>query len=354
MQQTQLNATHRALGAHMVDFGNWEMPLHYGSQIKEHHAVRQNVGVFDVSHMSTLDVSGKNTVDFLRRLLSNDLNKIKPQQALYSLMLNENAGVVDDLIVYFLAPDFARLILNAACAEKDRAHIQTYAQKWGMNLHFNQRGDLSLFALQGPNAWEIFHQSLPELNLKDLKPFHCLNFPKIFVAHTGYTGEKGLECLIPNEMAERVWHLFLEKGAQPCGLGARDTLRLEAGLPLYGHEMDETTNPYNANLGWTIDLKDESRDFLGKSALTPPNAQTLGLILEERGVLREGYTVETKKGEGTITSGSFSPTLGKSIALARLPLEIAVGDGGYVLIRGKKMRAQVVKPPFVRNGKILV
>lgn len=352
--QTQLNAVHRALGAQMVNFGSWDMPLHYGSQIAEHNAVRQHVGVFDVSHMATLDISGKGTLGFLRQLLANDIAKIKPNQALYTLLLNENAGVVDDLILYLIAPDFVRLILNAACAAKDMAHIELCAQKWGADVTFNQRSDLSLLALQGPNAWDVFQQSYPELNLKNLKPFHHHNFPKIFVSYTGYTGEKGLECLIPNEMVENTWNVFVQNGAKPCGLGARDTLRLEAGMPLYGHEMNENTNPYEAGLGWTIDLKDESRQFLGKNALQAPTMQTLGLVLKEKGVLRENYLVHTSFGEGLISSGTFSPSMQRAIALAKLPLKVKVGDEVLVGIRHKKMPACVVQPPFVRLGKVLV
>ncbi len=356
LKQTTLNATHRAMGATMVDFGGWEMPLNYGSQIAEHHAVRQNAGIFDVSHMAALDIAGADTIAFLRQLLANDVKKLYPAKALYSLLLNESGGVVDDLITYLIAPDFARLILNAACAEKDIAHITACAQKWGVDVTLNRRTDLSLIALQGPNALSIFQKSFKDLNIADLKPFHCRVFPKAFIAYTGYTGEAGVECLIPNDSATTFWQTFLENGATACGLGARDTLRLEAGMPLYGHEMNETTNPYEAGLGWTIDLKDESREFLGKSALLemPREAQSLGLVLENRGVLREGYAIETKHGAGKITSGTFSPTMQRAIALARLPLKVKVGDSVFVIIRDKKSPAKVVNPPFVRNGKVLV
>ena len=356
LKRTTLNATHKAAGAQMVDFGGWEMPLHYGSQIAEHHAVRQHAGVFDVSHMAALDIAGADTLPFLRQLLANDVQKLVPLKALYTLLLNESGGVVDDLIAYLIAPDFARLILNAACAEKDIAHITQYAEKWALDVHFNRRSDLSLLALQGPESHNIFSQSFKDLDITDLKPFTCRVFPKAFIAYTGYTGEKGVECLIPNESAESFWESFIKNGAKPCGLGARDTLRLEAGMPLYGHEMNESTNPYEAGLGWTIDLKDANRDFLGKTALLEKTAeaQTLGLVLQNRGVLREGYAIETKSGEGKITSGTFSPTMQRAIALARLPLKVKTGDSVSVIIRDKKSPALVVQPPFVRNGKVLV
>lgn len=356
LKRTTLNATHKAAGAQMVDFGGWEMPLNYGSQIAEHLAVRQNAGVFDVSHMAALDIAGADTFPFLRQLLANDIQKLVPLKALYTLLLNENGGVVDDLIVYAIDSDFARLILNAACAEKDIAHITQYAEKWALDVHFNRRSDLSLLALQGPESLKIFAQSFKELDITDLKPFTCRVFPKAFIAHTGYTGEKGVECLIPNELAEYFWQTFLKNGAKPCGLGARDTLRLEAGMPLYGNEMNESTNPYEAGLGWTIDLKDAHRNFVGKSALLEKNAtlQTLGLVLKTKGVLRGGYRVETKAGAGIITSGTFSPSMQCAIALARLPLKIKKNDEVAVIIRNKKFPAQVVQPPFVRNGKVLL
>ncbi len=356
LKRTSLNATHRAAGAQMVDFGGWEMPLNYGSQIAEHHAVRQHAGVFDVSHMAALDIAGADTLPFLRQLLANDVKKLVAQKALYSLLLNESGGVVDDLIAYLIAPDFARLILNAACAEKDIAHITQYAEKWALDVHFNRRSDLSLLALQGPKSLKIFAQSFKELDITDLKPFTCRVFPKAFIAYTGYTGEAGVECLIPNESSLHFWQTFIKNGATPCGLGARDTLRLEAGMPLYGHEMDEKTNPYEAGLGWTIDLKDEQRQFVGKTALLEkkPTFQTLGIVLKEKGVLRSGYKIETKSGEGFITSGTFSPSMQCAIALARLPLKVKTGDLVSVIIRNKKSPALVVQPPFVRNGKVLV
>jgi len=357
LKQTPLNAAHRARHAKMVDFGGWEMPLHYGSQIEEHHLVRQDAGMFDVSHMLAVDVDGDGARDFLRGLLANNVDRLQtPGKALYSCMLNVSGGILDDLIVYFLGPRRFRLVVNAATAEKDLAWMS--AQNAGATAAtIAPRRDLAMIAVQGPKArtkvWKALPPSQPATEA--LGPFFAAEQGAFFFGRTGYTGEDGFEIMLPAADAPDVWQALLDAGVSPAGLGARDTLRLEAGMNLYGQDMDETVTPTECGLKWTVDL-DSPRNFIGKAALlaSPARAQMRGLVLQERGVLRAHQAVETREGRGEITSGSFSPTLDTSIALARLPIGVPAGESVKVQIRDKWMAAITVKYPFVRNGRSLV
>lgn len=362
MTKTVLYDSHRQSGARMIDFGGWEMPLHYGSQIEEHHAVRRDAGMFDVSHMCAVDLEGEQATAFLRRLLANNVDKLKfPGKALYSTMLNETGGVIDDLIVYFLGEQRYRIVVNASTAVKDLAWMAARRDDWQLAATLTPRREgqnaLAMIAVQGPRARQLVWQVLPEQRAasESLPPFVCCVSGDTLIARTGYTGEDGYEIALPAGQAAALWAALAAAGVRPCGLGARDTLRLEAGMNLYGQDMEETVSPLDAGLGWTVDLVSE-RDFVGKTALLahPQQYRFLGLVLQERGVLRAQQTVHTCHGDGQITSGSFSPTLQKSIALARLPLQATVGDAVEVVIRDKLLAAKVVKPCFVRNGTALV
>ncbi len=358
LKQTPLNAAHRELGAKMVDFGGWDMPVNYGSQIEEHDVVRSACGIFDVSHMLPVDVKGEGVRAFLRRLVANNVDKLKtPGKALYSCMLNEQGGVIDDLIIYFMDEQWFRIVVNAGTADKDLAWMQQCNTAWGANLSLAPRRDLAMIAIQGPQAAAVLHGAMPgsEQMTEGLKPFNTVNVGEMFVARTGYTGEDGYEVMVPAKSAPFFWKALLEAGAKPAGLGARDTLRLEAGMNLYGQDMDETVSPLESGLAWTVDLKSE-RDFVGRKALESSEItrQLVGLVLLDKGVLRAHQKVHTKHGVGEITSGTFSPTLEKSIALARIPLGIAPGEKVEVEVRDKKLQANVVKYPFVRNGKALI
>ncbi len=355
-QRTPLFDRHLAAGARMVDFAGWDMPLHYGSQIDEHHAVRRTAGVFDVSHMLAIDLHGAGTRALLRRLLANNIDKLRaPGRALYSCLLRPDGGVLDDLIAYFLDESNFRLVVNAGTAGKDLAWISAHAAADGVRVE--PRRDLALLAVQGPQAREWVWQALPQLRAatEGLKPFWAAISPPLFAARTGYTGEDGFELALPAADAPAVWDALLAAGVRPAGLGARDTLRLEAGMNLYGQDMDETVNPLESGLAWTVDLAAE-RDFVGKSALPAcqPARRLAGLLLADKGVLRAHQTVFTAHGEGTVTSGGFSPTLNRSIALARLPAAVAERDPIEVEIRGRRLQARVVAPPFVRQGRILI
>ncbi|NDI87554.1 glycine cleavage system aminomethyltransferase GcvT [Undibacterium crateris] len=367
LKVTPLNAAHRAAGAKMVDFGGWDMPVNYGSQIEEHHAVRTDCGMFDVSHMCVVDIRGDNVRSFLRGLVANNVDKLQvPGKALYSCMLKPEGTVIDDLIIYFFSENWFRLVVNAGTAEKDIAWMNARNAETQSGLTITQRrngeGAFALVAVQGPNAraktWEV----LPETQAAsaDIKPFNAVivegtKFGEVMVARTGYTGEDGFEIAVPAEQAVAFWDALVAVGVKPAGLGARDTLRLEAGMNLYGQDMDESVNPLDAGLAWTIDLVSE-RDFVGKQALLEQGqkAQFLGLILREKGgILRAHQKVICAQGEGEITSGTFSPSMQEAIALARLPMGVAVGDTVQVVIRDKQLAASVVKLPFVRNGKVL-
>jgi aminomethyltransferase len=359
-QQTVLYATHQQMGARLVPFGGWDMPLHYGSQLEEHHQVRRDAGMFDVSHMTVIDFQGAGVKPFLRRLLANDVERLKTSgKALYSCMLNEQGGVVDDLIVYYLTDEWYRMVVNAGTTEKDLAWIRDKAD--GLDLTIKPRRDLAMIAIQGPNARS---KTLPLLSealqasAMDLKPFNAVADGEWFVARTGYTGEDGFEVMLPGDQAVGFWNSLHQAGVAPCGLGARDTLRLEAGMNLYGSDMDETTSPLESGLGWTIAWEPGERDFIGREALTtqqndPGRKQFVGLVLTGRGVLRNHLTLHQGEDQvGEITSGGFAPTLERSIAFARV--SPGIGETCEVEMRGKRVEARVVKPPFVRQGKAVV
>ncbi len=352
-RMTPLHARHVLDGAKMVDFSVWDMPIHYGSQIEEHQTVRTDAGMFDVSHMLSIDLTGPDATRWLRRLLANDIAKLtRPGKALYSCLLNEAGGVLDDLIVYFFEPTQFRLVVNAGTADKDLAWMQQQAK--GFDIQLIPRRDLAMIAIQGPNAREKFWQACPGSRpmSENLSPFQAAFDGDWLIARTGYTGEDGFEVALPAEQASVIWQKLKTTGIRPCGLGARDTLRLEAGMNLYGQDMDEAVSPLEAGLAWTLAMQDD-RDFIGKSALLAqkPARQFTGLLLLERGVLRAHQTVKTAHGEGEITSGTFSPSLQQGIALARLPMGVMPGELVEVDIRGKLVPAKVIKPPFVRHGK---
>jgi aminomethyltransferase len=355
MRHTPLYDAHLAAGARMVDFGGWEMPINYGSQLDEHHGVRRGAGMFDVSHMTVVDVEGAQARDFLSMLLANDVARLKePGKALYSCMLNRQGGVIDDLITYYLNEQWFRLVVNAATRDKDLAWLERQAERFDATI--TEHPELAMIAVQGPEARAKVMGLLPEREAAiagALKPFSAAELGGLFVARTGYTGEDGFEITLSAGEAESFWNRLLQADVAPCGLGARDTLRLEAGMNLYGQDMDEQTSPLESGLAWTVAMKDE-RPFIGRAALEEQLASGLknklvGLVLEGRGVLRSHQQVITAQGEGVTTSGGFSPTLQKAIAFARIP---ASADGACeVDIRGKRVAARIVRPPFVRDGK---
>ena len=360
--KSALYQQHLTLGARMVDFCGWQMPLHYGSQLEEHHRVRQSAGMFDVSHMTIVDVSGAQARSYLRHLLANDVARLRRKgQALYSAMLNEKGGVIDDLIVYLMSePDSSgewyRVVANCATRDKDLLWMADQAVRFDVTLA--EQPDLAMIAIQGPKARQRVEQAVSESRaglISELKPFIGQESEGWFIARTGYTGEDGVEIMLPEEEAAQLWQALLGAGVAPCGLGARDTLRLEAGMNLYGAEMDETTSPLVAGMEWTIAWEPAEREFVGRAALAAQRAagvgeRQVGLVLQGRGVLRARQKVVVGAlGEGVITSGGFSPTLGCSIALARVPLD--TGGEAEVEIRGKRVRVLVVKPPFVRHGE---
>ena len=369
-RKTILNDSHRALGARMVDFGGWDMPLNYGSQIEEHHAVRRDAGMFDVSHMTVVDLRGDQVRPFLRRLVANSVDKLKkPGKALYTCMLNETGGVIDDLIVYFMAEDFFRLVVNAATRDKDLAWIGAQAAPFAVEVR--ERPELAMIAVQGPHAREKALSLLDEASaakVAKLTRFAAAEASlrdggaPLFVARTGYTGEDGFEIVVPEEHAVALWDALLAAGVAPAGLGARDTLRLEAGMNLYGQDMDETVTPDEAGLSWTLafdaDADGAPRAFIGRAALEAQRAtgvprRMIGLVMDEKGVLRHGQRVLTDGGDGEILSGTFSPTLGRAIAFARVPAGSA-NTGVRVDIRGREVPVRAVDPPFVREGQVLV
>lgn len=359
--RTPLYDAHVAMGGKMVDFGGWDMPLHYGSQLEEHNKVRTAAGMFDVSHMTVVDIDGDGARDFLRYLLANDVARLdgKPGKALYTGMLNEKGGVIDDLIVYLVDPGY-RMVVNCATRDRDLAWMEQQAESFDVSL--SERPQLAMVAIQGPEALDKVKEVLGVdwiAAIDDLKPFQSVARGDWFVGRTGYTGEDGVEIILPGEDADGFWRALADAGVAPCGLGARDTLRLEAGLNLYGHEMDEDTSPLVANMGWTVAWQPEERDFIGRGPIAEEKAagvkqKLVGLVLEERGVLRadQPVAVDGADERGIITSGTFSPTLGHSIALARVP--VTVGDTARVEMRKKLVPVKVVKPCFVRNGKSVV
>ncbi|MBA2657472.1 MAG: glycine cleavage system aminomethyltransferase GcvT [Tatlockia sp.] len=357
--KTPLHASHLAAGAKMVDFHGWEMPLHYGSQLNEHQFVRENAGMFDVSHMTVVDVLGAGGRQFLRKLLTNDVDLLEHNgRALYSCMCNELGGIIDDLIVYQRASDNYRLVLNSATRNRDLAWIRSKSEGFAVGLQ--ERHEFAMLAVQGPEAIAKTMSILEPAQIdavSTLTNFECVDVGHYFFARTGYTGEDGLEIIIPRNEIATFWAALLKAGVKPCGLAARDTLRLEAGMLLYGQDMDESTSPLECGLEWTVKWQPEDRDFIGMGALLSQKQlglkrKLVGLVLQDKGIMRAGQRVLIQDGkEGIITSGSYSPTLGQSIALARLPIvntEMVMID-----VRGKLIPAQVRKPRFVKRGQPL-
>lgn len=352
--KTPLYDAHLADDAKMVDFGGWDMPIHYGSQIEEHHAVRNAAGVCDVSHMTVVDVMGVDSLAYLRRLLANDVAKLTvPGKALYSAMLNEQGGILDDLIVY-LTEDGYRVVVNCATREKDLAWMAK--QSAGFDCNIQERPELAILAVQGPDSLEIVKSLVTSERaalISELKPFVGRFSGSWFIARTGYTGEKGVEIILPGEEAPAFWAAIRAAGIAAVGLGARDTLRLEAGMNLYGSDMNESVTPFESNMGSTVVMSSD-HEFVGKSALQTQldagiEQELVGLVMLEKGVMRGHYPIYRGDQQvGEITSGAFSPTLSHSIALARVqigaePLEVG--------IRNKRMPVYVIPPPFARNGK---
>lgn len=354
-KQTSLYRQHVQLDAHMVDFCGWQMPLHYGSQLQEHSHVRSSAGMFDVSHMRVIDLEGGDAFYYLRYLLANDVLKLSQDgQALYTCMLNETGGVVDDLIAYRIGEEHYRLVVNACSHARVIEWLYKHIERYVVEVI--ERSDLAILAVQGPDAINKAIQALElPVSLRSLKSFHFIEHQDSMIARTGYTGEDGIEILVPNDKVQAVWKSLRKAGVEPCGLGARDSLRLEAGFNLYGSDMDEGTTPLESNLAWTVSWSDSERDFIGKKALqkqleTGVKRQLVGLLMEERGVMRSKQKVfVVDNGEGEITSGGFSPTLGHSIALARIPIK----DKSELEIdyRGKRIPVLKIKPPFVRQGQ---
>ncbi|HUW97356.1 MAG TPA: glycine cleavage system aminomethyltransferase GcvT [Acidiferrobacter sp.] len=359
--RTPLYEEHVQAAAKMVDFGGWDMPLHYGSQIAEHHAVRQSAGLFDVSHMRAVDVGGPDARAFLRYLLANDVDKLTVVgKALYGCLLNEQGFVLDDLITYYLADDWFRIVVNAGPADQDIAWFRSHAQDF--HVEINPRPDLAMLAVQGPKAYDLAGPVLGPVvvdALSRLKPFHATMCEDLFIARTGYTGEEGFELLVDAGRAVDLWRGFVRAGITPVGLGARDTLRLEAGMNLYGHDMDLSVSPLESGLAWTVSLA-PGRDFIGRAALLRQQAEGLrhrlvGVVLQGSGVLRSGQVVHCHEGDGVLTSGTFSPSLGRGIGLARVPIAAAEGQVCEVAGRaGRTALARLTVPPFVRHGRALV
>ncbi len=376
-KKTALFNWHQSHGARLVDFSGWDMPVNYGSQIEEHHAVRQSAGVFDVSHMTVIDVSGNDAKAYLQALLANDVARLDgtPGKALYSGMLNEQGGVIDDLIVYLMddidaGGSWYRVVVNCGTREKDLAWMNQQAEPFTVTLQ--ERDDMAMIALQGPQAIRVFNQVAAadlQTQVATLAVFQGVEYQGTFYARTGYTGEEGLEIIVPNDQVEALWQEYIDAGAMACGLGARDTLRLEAGMNLYGNEMDDSVSPLAANMGWTIAWEPQAREYIGKAAVlaekqSPQRQQLIGLCLHEKGVLRAHQRVQITDAnggivDGEITSGTFSPTLGYSIAMARIPASVgSLSDQHnyvyHVEIRNKLVPVKRTKTCFVRHGQSLV
>lgn len=368
-KKTILHNLQLKIGAKMIGFGAWLLPVHYGSQILEHHAVRQDAGLFDVSHMRVIDIKGLGSKKFLGYLLSNDVEKLTYNgQALYSCMCNSNGGIIDDLIVYKLHDEFYRLVVNAGRADDDLIWIKSLQESKSYDAEIISQKNLSILALQGPEAKRYLEEVLKVTiggadcsQFTSLKPFFSKYFLNeelgdFLIARTGYTGEDGFEIIAKPEQVVELWKMLIDLGVKPCGLGARDSLRIEAGLNLYGQDMDESTNPFDVNLGWTVGLGNE-RDFVGKNEILcqGQSFQFCGIrAIKENGIFRAGQHVTSKYGDGLMTSGTFSPTLAQSIGLAKLPMNLPFGERVQVHIRNKLVDAEVVKLPFVRKGKVLI
>ena len=355
MNKTALNNAHIELGAKMVNFSHWEMPISYTSLIEEHHAVRNTAGIFDVSHMSVFDFKGGDQVAFFEKIFANDIKKIcNDNKAIYGALLNEEGGILDDLIIYHANEKF-RLVSNCSTREQNRQWYEKHAVEFGVEVV--ERSDMGILAIQGPDALSKI-LSIDGINpqVNNLQSFGCMFDGDKLYARTGYTGEDGLEIIVPSEDINQFWDQALRLGCTPIGLGARDTLRLEAGLNLYGNDMTIENHPYESNLGWTIDMTDENRQFIGKQALLSidqsKSQKIVGIILRDKGVLRSGYEVIHDEGKGVVLSGSYSPTLQSSIGLARV--DQGYKKDGKVMIRNKMLNIDFVSPRFIERGKISI
>jgi aminomethyltransferase len=360
IQDTPLVHLHRELGARLVDFAGWNLPVQYSSLVEEHHAVRQAAGLFDVSHMGVVDLVGGDQTAFLRRVLTGDVLRIDPGRALYGCLCDERGGIIDDLITYRLDSDRYRLVINAATRVGDLQWLRSHAADFAVDVQ--ERADLAMVAIQGPQARERVATIRPAWaeTVRGLRRFAAAAVAEAFIARTGYTGEDGVEVILPAEQAIALYRDATAAGVVPCGLGARDSLRLEAGLNLYGQDMERTPTPLESNLGWTVSWHDADRDFIGREALAGQRQEgverdLVGLVLAEKGVPRPGMAVLTDGGEGIVTSGGFSPTLERGIALARLPAT-AIKPGGsvQVQVRRRELAAIIHHPPFVRGGRSCV
>jgi aminomethyltransferase len=353
MNKTPLHRSHIELGAKMVNFSNWEMPISYSSLIEEHNAVRNSVGIFDVSHMAVFDFDGGDQIAFFEKIFANDIKKIsKVNKAIYGALLNEQGGILDDLIIYH-ANDKFRLVSNCSTREQNKNWYERHAAQFGVRII--ERADMGILAIQGPDTLK----KIPKIKEIDaqvsaLQPFGCIFEGDKLYARTGYTGEDGLELIVPTQDINHLWDQALELGCTPIGLGARDTLRLEAGLNLYGNDMTINNHPYESNLGWTIDMSDENREFIGKNALLAidqsKSQKIVGIILQDKGVLRPGYEIIHEQGKGVVLSGSYAPTLQSSIGLARV--DQGYKENGKVMIRNKVLNIDFVSPRFLGQGKI--
>lgn len=360
-KRTPLYEQHKALGARFVDFGGWEMPVQYTSILEEHQAVRTRAGLFDVSHMGEFKIEGESAQAFLQYLVPNDVGRLTVQQALYTQLCLPNGNTIDDLLVYRLTEDHYMLVVNAANIEKDLAWVKKQADAFPNVSVIDQSATTALLALQGPAAQDIL-QPFTAANLAEIDYYHAtadlVDGVNCIISRTGYTGEDGFELYCPSVDAVKLWNDLLDagkpQGLQPAGLGARDTLRLEAGYCLYGHELDEDTNPLEARLGWTIKFK--KGDFIGHDALAQVKAQgprrlLVGIELLERGVPRGGYAIYQQDRQiGALTSGSPGPTVGKNIGMGYVEAAQAVaGQQVYIDIRGKRVAAQIVGLPFYKR-----
>jgi len=386
MLKTPLYQQHLDANARMMEFGGWSLPVNYGSQVEEHHACRKHAAMFDVSHMTVVDMAGstmkgnegedvKSARQFLQYLLANDVDRLKlAGDALYTCMLSPDGGILDDLIVYWRGGDSYRLILNAATREKDLAWIKARVAEYAPSLEWSVQDDLALLAVQGPAAIDICSQVLDGISesrelaaaLKGVSRFSSCESDDLFIGRTGYTGEDGVEMLLPSSLAPTFWQNLLDAGVQPAGLGARDTLRLEAAMNLYGSDMDENVNPFESGIGWSVSLEPDTRNFMGRSAIIQSlgdsgrtDQQMIGIQLEGRGVLRGHQAILMQGREvGSVTSGTYSPTLEQSIAMGRVSLSACeagkvselLGQVCQVEIRKKLVDARVVKRPFINSG----
>ncbi len=355
LKRTPLYEAHKRLGAKLVEFGGWEMPIQYSSIIEEHHTVRSAVGIFDVSHMGEIEIVGRDALSLVQKLITNDASTLKDYQVLYSPMCYESGGTVDDLLVYKL-PDRFLLVVNAANTDKDFAWVQQNAKEFSVTVK-NVSADYGEIAIQGPKAQELL-QAFTACALGDLRYYwatrtRVLGF-EVLLSRTGYTGEDGFEIYAEPNVIVRLWDGLIAVGAKPIGLGARDTLRFEAGMPLYGHELDEQTTPVEAGLGWTVKEKDS--DYNGKTILLAQKRQgtkkkLIGLKMLEPGVPRQGYKIFADGREvGVVTSGMFAPTANAFLAMGFVASDTPPTATLEIEIRGQRKRAQFAKLPFYRGS----